>query len=205
MPDGEPGDLRLFVAVPVGEGARTAVRDLVDCLAADPAHPEVGRLRWALSDNLHLTLRFLGPTSPDRLDALVAAATAAASGQPTFEARLSGAGAFPSASRPRIVWLGIETGVEGLRALAARLDDELEARGWPRDDRPFRAHLSVARADGVPGGGRAVEALASAATTLDAAWPVDRVVVYRSELGHGPARYHPVADARLGAATDAPG
>ena len=78
------------------------------------------------------------------------------------------------------------------------LAGELADRGWERDERPFRAHLTLGRADGVPGAGRAVAALADAAATLDAAWTVDRLVVYRSDLGHGPARYRPLATALLG-------
>jgi 2'-5' RNA ligase len=78
------------------------------------------------------------------------------------------------------------------------IDEELAARDWAADSRPFRAHLSIGRADGVPGAGRAVEALAAAAVRLDAAWTADAVVLYRSELGRGPARYTSIATVPLG-------
>ncbi len=185
----------------MGEEARTAVRALVDDVRGDRRVPEAGRLRWAVSENLHLTLRFLGATAPGRVPDVAAAAAAAAAAAPRFEVRLAGAGAFPSDARPRVVWLGIVAGVPQLRALAEMLGDELAARGWPRDERPFRAHLTLARADGVPGAGRGVAALAGAAASLQAAWTADRLVVYESELGHGPARYRPLATASLGGAT----
>ena len=186
------------MAVPLGEAAATAVRALVDGVIDDSRVREAGRLRWAVTQELHLTVRFLGPTSPARVPDVAAAAHAAVVDLDPFEVRLRGAGAFPSPSRPRVVWLGIERGAPQLEALAGSLARELAARGWAPDDRPFRAHLTLARADGVPGAARAVDALAAAAANLDAAWTADRLVVYRSELGHRPPRYTPLATARLG-------
>lgn len=188
------------MAVPLGAEARAAVRALVDGVAADPGVAAAGRLRWAVGENLHLTLRFLGATPPRRVPDVAAAASAAAATARPFTARLAGAGAFPSAARPRVVWLGLTAGAPQLSALAARLGDELAGRGWPLEERPFRAHLTLARADGIPGAGRAVEALAAAAASLDAAWTVDRLVVYRSVLGRGPAQYAELATAPLGEA-----
>ncbi len=159
--------------------------------------PAARRLRWAVTDNLHLTVRFLGPTAPDRVPDVAAAAEAAAARLAPFEVRIGGAGAFPTAERPRVVWLGIAAGTPPLRELAVALDDELAVRGWPRDERPFRVHLTLARADGVPGAASAVGALAGAATGLDAAWTADRLVVYESDLGHRPARYRPLSTALL--------
>jgi 2'-5' RNA ligase len=123
------------------------------------------------------------------------ATEAAAALAAPFTVRLSGAGAFPAADRPRVLWLGIVEGTAELAALAGTLGDRLAEHGWDRDERPFRAHLTLGRADGVPGAGRAVAALADAAAGLDVAWTVDRLVVYQSELGHGPPRYRPLATA----------
>jgi len=164
----------------------------------DPALPEASRLRWAVTENLHLTVRFLGATAPDRVPDLVAATEAASALLAPFTVRLAGAGAFPTPDRPRVVWLGIVEGSAELAAVAGTLGDELAARGWEADERPFRAHLTLGRADGVQGAGRAVAALTRAATGLDAAWTVDRLVVYQSDLGHGPVRYRPLATVFLG-------
>jgi len=151
---------------------------------------------------MHLTMRFLGATPEGRVDDVVAAAEAAARAAAPFAVHLAGAGAFPTAARPRVVWLGIAVGAAALAALADELNRALAERGWPVDERPFRAHLTLGRADGVPGAGRVVDALAAAAATLDAAWTVDRLVVYRSDVGRGPARYRPLAEASLAGGPD---
>jgi 2'-5' RNA ligase len=166
-------------------------------VAADPALRDVGRLRWAATEQMHLTLRFLGATPAERVADAAAAVEAAASSLAPFPARIGGAGAFPAPDRPRVVWLGITEGAAGLATLAGRLADELARRGWEGEGRPFRAHLTLARADGIPGAGRVVAALAAAAATLDAAWSVDRLVLYESRLGGGPPRYRPLATASL--------
>jgi 2'-5' RNA ligase len=171
---------------------------MVEQVAGDPRLAAGGRLRWAVTEHLHVTIRFLGATAPDRIPDLVAASEAAAGAVAPFAVRLAGAGAFPSPDRPRVVWLGIVEGAPSLAGLASALSDRLAERGWEVDARPFRAHLTLGRADGVPGAARIVAALADAAAALDAAWTADRLVVYRSELGRGPARYHPLATAFLG-------
>ena len=192
-----PGERRLFVAAPLGDAAREAVARLMRELGAppdggrdpDPCAPPSARLRWVRSANLHLTLRFLGATAPSSVPALEEALDRAARASRPFEARLSGAGAFPSPARPRAVFLRVGDGARELAALADRFSIELAEGGWPPAERPFAAHLTLARSDGVPGASAAVEALGAAAATLDASWTVDRIVLFESVLGGGPARY----------------
>jgi 2'-5' RNA ligase len=209
-----PGERRLFIAVPLGDAARLAVAHLMAGLGAppeggrdpDPNAPPSARLRWVRSTNLHLTLRFLGATPAGAIPALEAAIDRTARAAAPFEARLSGAGAFPSPARPRAVFLRVDAGAARLAALADRLTAELAAGGWPPGGRPFEAHLTLARSDGVPGAPAAVQALTEAAATLDTAWIVDRMVLFESLLGGGPARYVPLTTAALeGTALQDPG
>ena len=200
-----PGERRLFIAVPLGDAAREAVARLMTGLGAppdggrnpDPAASPSARLRWVRSANLHLTLRFLGATPAASIPALEAAVDRTAGDSAPFEARISGAGAFPSPTRPRAVFLRVGEGAALLADLADRLTAALAENGWPPGERPFAAHLTLARSDGVPGASLAVEALVEAAASLDAAWTVDRIVLFESLLGGGPARYVPLRSAPL--------
>jgi 2'-5' RNA ligase len=194
---GIPGR-RIFVAVPLAARAREAVEALVAAVrsAADPGEREV---RWVRLDGVHVTLRFIGPTLEDRIPLAIEAIRAAAETGHPFEAGLDGAGAFPDPVRPRTLWLGIGAGAEELARLTAAVDRELAARGWPPDDRPFRAHLTLARSDGVGTGARTAARLVRAAADLDVRWAVDGLVLFESVTGGGPARYVPLAEASLGA------
>jgi len=189
------GGPRLFVAVPLADAARDAIRGIVEPIRA--GEPDGRGVRWVRLDGLHVTLRFLGPTEDDRVAALEAAVREAASGGEPFEITIGGAGVFPPVGRPRALWLGIRDGAERLGELAARLDERLVAAGWPGDDRPFRAHLTLARADGVRAGPATGAALRMAAEDLAVSSVVDRLVLFESVTGGGPARYVPRAEARL--------
>jgi 2'-5' RNA ligase len=193
---------RLFVAVPLPGPALIAVEALVAGvrLAPEPGPGErrdPADVRWVRMDGLHVTLRFLGPTDPSRLPDARTAVESAASGVQPFEVSLAGAGVFPEHGRPRVLWLGLERGLEALDALAGRLGRTLAEHGWPHDDRPVRPHLTVARSDGVVAGPLVAGRLIAAARDLDLRWTADRLVLFESQTGGGPARYLPLHDVPL--------
>ena len=185
---------RLFVAVPLDEPAFRAVTGIVVRIRADRERtaPNERDVRWVRMDGLHLTLRFLGPTPEGNVQAVADAVRRAANGHDAFEIGIDGGGAFPNPHRPRTVWLGVTRGTRQLTALAEALDRELVLAGWPASERPFRAHLTVARSDGIPAGADVARRLAEAATGLDQASVADRVVLFESITGRGAARYEPL-------------
>lgn len=187
---------RLFVAVPVPTEVGAQIGGVID-EARRRLGEEGRRIRWVQLEGLHVTLRFLGPTPVDRLAEVVGALDRAAEGHATFEIRLAGAGAFPTPDRPRALWLGIRSGAEALGRLAADFEAALDAAGWTVEARVFRPHMTIARTDGVRAGAVAAGVLDAAAADLDAAFPADRVTLYRSHLGHGPARYEVLHEALL--------
>lgn len=187
---------RLFVAVPLDDSARTAVAMVVDRVRS--GEPPGRGVRWVRLDGLHVTLRFLGPTPDVRLPDVAAAVRGTASGVEPFAFRISGAGSFPPTGRPRTIWLDIDDGADRLGALAVRLDDALAEHGWERERRPFQAHLTLARADGVRAGPATVAALAEAARDLAIRSTADRLVLFESLTGSGRARYLAREEASLG-------
>ena len=193
-----PGTSRLFVAVPVADGVRDSIRELMEAVAgASIDERTYGQPRWVRVDGLHLTLRFLGATPDERQPALGEAIAAAAQGVAPFRVVLSGGGAFPDSRSPRVLWIGIGDGAPQLADLARRLDERLAPMGWPPEGRPFAPHLTLARTDGVPHADERARRLAELAEGISFGWQVDRVVLYKSIQGHGPARYEVVAEAPL--------
>ena len=192
-----PGVLRLFYAVPVPEDARAKVGELIDRVQAGVGDG-TARIRWVRVEGLHLTLRFLGPTPESLLPALEAAADTIARAADPFEVALSGGGAFPSLSRPRSLWVGVSEGADGLGSLADGLSTLARNEGLELETRPFAAHLTIGRTDGVRLGPTAARVLAEAASAIEVRFLADRVVLFRSRLGGGPARYEALHEARLG-------
>jgi 2'-5' RNA ligase len=187
---------RLFVAVPTPPAVRDAVTELVEMVRAE-ADPGLRDVRWVRLDGLHLTLRFLGPTEEDGIPAVAAAVDAAASATARFDVAIGGAGAFPSVARPRALWLAVTAGAAELGATARSLDDRLGEVGWPRDERPYRAHLTLARSDGVRAGPDVARRLIAAAAAFETSFRAESLVLFESISGGGPARYETLHEARL--------
>ncbi len=187
---------RLFIAAPLDDAARDAVEAVVAPVRA--GEPEGRGVRWVRFEGLHVTLRFLGPTPESRVAGLADAIRTTATGETPMTIRISGAGAFPPHGRPRTLWLAMTDGVDRLTGVASRLDDALAEVGWARETRPFRAHLTLARADGVRAGPATAAALRQAAADIAIDAVLDRIVLFESITGSGRARYLPRAEAPFG-------
>lgn len=179
---------RCFVAIPIGAELHAAVEERVQVLRSLPG---ADAWRWTDAEAWHVTLAFLGATPPASVPRLAAALEDVARAHVGFGLDAGGLGAFPSRSRARVLWYGVADPDGRLRGLAGAVRT---AVGLPEDDR-FRGHLTLARARDRFG--------AEAASLLDVASPasrldVDRLVLYRSHLGRGPARYEALATAPLG-------
>jgi RNA 2',3'-cyclic 3'-phosphodiesterase len=183
---------RLFYAVPIPTQAIERIAEVVDEVRAQGV-PGGGRdVRWVRLEGLHLTLRFLGPTPDDRIDAATQALRGATEGRSAFDISIGGGGTFPPHGRPRALWLDVRDGEEGLVGLAGEIDRELTHAGWVLDPKPFRPHLTLARSDGVPAGAAIGARLIEAAQDLEVRFRADRVGLFESLTGGGPARYEPL-------------
>ncbi|MDP8970186.1 MAG: RNA 2',3'-cyclic phosphodiesterase [Actinomycetota bacterium] len=180
---------RLFVAVEVPEQIRSAVE-----AATGPLRADAGPARWTDPAGWHLTLAFLGWVKPERVaEVQVAVAATAARAQP-FEVALSGAvGTFGGG----VLWAGLDDSA-ALAALADALRAELAEAGFALEERPFHAHLTLARA---PRGARLPRGLTERYVGPASSWRVDELALMRSQLRRGGARYTPVATWPLGSST----
>ena len=190
---GIPGR-RLFVGVPLPPDAVEAVSAVVDEVRSAPLPAGARDVRWVRLDGLHLTLRFLGPTPEERVEPTIAAVDQAVeSVSGPIDVELAGSGTFPLGRHPRTLWIGVATGVGPLSELAAATESALVRAGWPPDGRPFRAHLTLARSDGVSVAPLVAGRLAAAMTDRRIPLTVDRLGLFESVTGDGPARYLPLA------------
>ncbi|MFP5341497.1 MAG: RNA 2',3'-cyclic phosphodiesterase [Candidatus Limnocylindria bacterium] len=195
---GVPGR-RLFVALPLPGDAAAGVAAIVDDVRGQALPPGMHDVRWVRLDAVHLTLRFLGPTPEERIDPTAEAVAAVARRHAPIDLTIAGSGTFPAGPRPRTLWLGLTGGVDAVAALAGATSTALAAIGWPVDDRPFRPHLTLARSDGLAAGPLVARRLEAAMEGRSIDLTVDRMVLFESVTGAGPARYVPVAEHRLAA------
>jgi 2'-5' RNA ligase len=177
---------RCFIAVPIGDQLRAALSSAVDTWRGSPGTED---LRWTDASGWHATLAFLGPTDPDRLPSLADALTDVAARLVPFTLATGGLGGFPSPRAARVVWYGIQDPEGRLAAVASSVRGAVGLA----QDQPFRGHLTLARARGQSRARIDLTRPAPVGTLR-----VDELVLYRSLLGGGPARYEPLAIARMG-------
>lgn len=171
---------RLFVAVGLPSEARSMLAAALE--SWNGGDPLPGKVVPAA--NWHFTLRFLGPTPRVRYERLVAELDQADLG-PRFAVTLHGLGAFPNPRRARVLWLGVAEGGGELGRLAEVVEEAVVASGGVGEDRPFRAHLTLSRFRP----DRDVRYLLERDPPPRVRFVAEEVVVYRSHLGSGGARY----------------
>ncbi len=194
--------IRAFWGVALSEAARRRAAAVAAALRAEPGGDAV---RWVREESLHVTLRFLGRTDPADLPRLVREVGAAVREIPLFSLRLAGVQLLPSPRRPRVVALGLEP-VEPLAALASAVERGTVAAGLPAEARPFRAHVTLGRAQrdrrvrlgplSTPDVGAGVT---ESVMSPGDAWDVTEAVLFRSDLAPEGARYTPLERVPLGA------
>lgn len=178
--NGAPDPVRAFLALEIDAGLRGALIDLIGRLRS-----EVPGVRWVREGALHLTLRFLGATTPANVDALAAALEGAARRCLPASASTTGLGLFPPRGAPRVVWLGLDlpSSLVDLQSACERASVEV---GLARERRRFRPHVTLGRFRG----------RASRPELTTPALPPARfeaLTLFRSELRPGGAVYTPLA------------
>jgi 2'-5' RNA ligase len=130
---------RAFVALELDD----ALHERLAALAAE-LRPSFPGLRFVRAQGIHLTLRFLGQSSPAQLERLGAMLAEAAAAYPATTAPVAGLGVFPARGSPRVLWLGIDV-ADPVLDLQAACERAAVRAGFEPEHRRFRAHLTLGR------------------------------------------------------------
>jgi RNA 2',3'-cyclic 3'-phosphodiesterase len=185
--------VRLFVAVELSDEMRKAA-----ARAAETIRRTIGRsidARWVEPEKMHLTVRFIGHVHDDRVPDLLKVLAAPLSIAP-FEIALGGCGAFPPRGGIRVIWIGLETGLQSLTAMHDEYNRRLAPVGFEPEDRPYSAHLTLARVKGVrKGPPAALRETIRRVAVQPSHCRVDRVTIFRSNMSSKGSSYEPLAQA----------
>jgi 2'-5' RNA ligase len=174
--------VRTFVAVLLPDEIRQRLAQEVDAL-----RPHASGVAWVAAENLHVTVKFLGGVEEARLTDAAAALKRAAT-VPVFEVEIRGLGAFPNASRPRVLWAGAP-GSPAFTRLAEGVDQALVALGFAPEGRGFTPHITLGRVREPRRDVALTEAIEAAAARSFGALQVERVSLMRSDLSPRGARH----------------
>jgi 2'-5' RNA ligase len=132
--------LRTFIAINVPPAVLDTITRIQNRFKSLGLHAS-----WVKPGNIHLTLKFLGDTDPDRIPGIQDKLTETLASFACFQLSLDSVGVFPDTKNPRVLWLGLKDEEGALKTLQADIEKALESIGFPREQRPFSPHVTLAR------------------------------------------------------------
>ncbi len=191
--------MRTFVAVNVSSGTTKAAQRMMRQID----ETEIGA-KCVRTSSMHIALKFLGEVQIEETPEICKAVGRAAQGMLSFMIECGGLDAFPERSRPRTVWMGVQTGVTALRQLQQRVDDETRHIGYHGETRQFHPHLTLARIRSTAEQANPLQAIFSkypvdsdSTTVVTTETWVDEVIVYASIMERGTPSYEVLGRSRL--------
>lgn len=169
--------IRTFIAVELAPELRAPIDELRERLRSTGAD-----VKWVESNHYHITLKFLGDVPVNRISDVSDAVRSATAAVTAFRISFCGTGAFPNLRRPNAIWVGVTDGADQLAQLACAVETALEPLGFPREDRPFRAHLTIGRVRSHKGLGALSTRIAEARDLPIGDMEVTEAVVMKSVL-----------------------
>jgi 2'-5' RNA ligase len=169
--------MRAFIAVNMADDLRRALAEAQERLRASEAD-----VKWVRAEGIHITLKFLGWVDDEREPGIADAAAAGVADAGPFRLSLVGIGGFPSATAPRVVWVGVTQGAREMSELARRIEDALEPLGFERERREFSPHVTLGRVRSPRGRDRLAARIGEERERPFGEMEVERVELMRSDL-----------------------
>ena len=194
--DSSTEKIRLFVAITMPEAVRNEITGVQQELRRLVSHDAI---RWTKPEQFHLTLRFLGAVSAERVTTLQEAVSAACLGKPALRLRAQGAGFFPNARSPRVIWAGVNDGEGRLAELQKKIEGAVQPFTKEPGTERFAGHVTIGRVKFLKR--HEIEKLAAHAQAvkdrLFGQWTANEVELIRSDLLPGGACHTLLAKCRL--------
>jgi 2'-5' RNA ligase len=138
-------------------------------------------IRWTASENIHLTMKFIGEVSEALVGPIEQALLAAKIPVAPFPLKIIGFGKFPAGDDLHIFWAGVGDSPH-LQALFASIENTLAPLGIARETRPFNPHITLGRNKARYNFKTLFELLAEKRDILLAEWQATSFQLFSSQL-----------------------
>lgn len=179
--------IRSFIAIDLPESIQKAIGAFQDELRRTGAP-----VAWVKADRIHLTLKFLGNISVEKVEEIKRALLGVVVGFSPFHLFPSGCGAFPSLKQMRVIWVGLGGDLDALNRLHQRVEAAMADLGFQPEERPFKAHLTLGRIRGRHQLRSLQELVLEHRDIQVEGFDVGEVVLYKSDLKPEGAVYTPL-------------
>ena len=177
---------RTFIGLPVkvGDGFLKARQVLIDSLSGE-------RISWVDPEQYHITLRFIGDTKISVVKDIGRALLKGVELPEKLDVIMTQPGSFGPRKRPRVIWIGFEQPML-FESLKEDVDRSLKKCGIVSLDQPFRAHLTLGRVRSIKDLNKFYSAIEDMKDRFTYQVLLDRLVLFRSEIGKGSPVYTPL-------------
>jgi len=193
MTDSEK-NIRAFLAIDPPENILQAMSRLQEKLKREIS----GRISWTKPQGQHLTLNFFGDISTEDVKNICSAVQNRIVSESKLNLKIENLGVFPDARRPRVIWCGVYSDAEKLSVLQKQLDSDFAGIGFPGEDRPFQAHLTLGRIKDSRGLTGINEALTKYSAFAAGEFNCTELILFQSKLSPQRAIYTKLAEFVLG-------
>ena len=185
--------IRTFIAIEIPDDIISKFRKLQEGINVYDF-----KIRWVRSENIHLTLKFLGDVEAVKIGEIAEAISKTVEGYTPVSLKAKGIGAFPGIKRPRVLWVGLTGQLESLVKLQKTLDENLKVLGFPGEKRPFKGHLTMGRIKTKIDVKKFGDALMAFRGFESETFTASQIILYKSELKPSGAVYTKLSSASLG-------
>jgi RNA 2',3'-cyclic 3'-phosphodiesterase len=183
--------IRTFIAVELTEEIRAAAAQVVSRIR-QTAPEESGGAVWVRSQSMHITLKFIGWAAEGSMAEVKQALKKAARAVAVFDAEFASPGGFPNLNRPRVLWVGLRQGSTEMTRLRDSVESLVAPIGFPTEERPFHAHVTLGRVKDAQSSKPLGAALRSLGDVTLGRMSVGEVTLFQSELKPSGAVYTPL-------------
>ena len=130
---------RVFIGIPIGHKIKSILPSIKSVFTCDPP-----LIKWIPSENIHLTLSFLGNVSNNDIPYLVQSVKKNIECN-NLHLTITGTGVFPSSNLPKVLWLGIGKGIDKLTSLQSQVEKSVKIIIKNSQKTTFIPHITIAR------------------------------------------------------------
>jgi RNA 2',3'-cyclic 3'-phosphodiesterase len=176
--------IRAFVAFPLPEAIMIRISDIQERLKSYRLP-----VRWVKPENVHLTLKFLGDIPLNTINGIGEVLEDMVREYAPLMFFIKGLGIFPNIKKPRVLWTGISGDIKPLAEIQENLEKNLEKKGFAKENRPFKSHLTLGRIKRDIHPENLFDILRSFSDFTSEPFEAKELALYKSELNPSGASY----------------
>ena len=190
-------NIRTFIAMELDSFLQLALQNIQNELRGAMLHAAPADISWVKPANIHITLKFLGEIPLKKVKVITKIFPKIFRDVPSFQIELGRLGVFPTLEHPKIIWVDINKGTEGIKNLAMTLENALCRLGYPKERREFTGHVTIGRVKSLKNREALTQAIKNFKFQESFPQTANKIIFFKSTLHSQGSIYEPLATVNL--------